>query len=234
MAETQGDGVPPDTGGVYAGPRAIDPVPEATHDDDPNYVTRTKFLSGVAVAGGAVLTGAILVPLVGFAVTDTVKGEDDVWVDIAPLSDFPDGETTSIAVSQPHGLPERRVFLRRKDGVLMAIWNRCAHLGCPVSYSAGGDNYTCPCHGGAYDSVGKVTAGPPPRPLDRFDVKVVDGKKDAGKPGQIAGTWDPTGAPDSAHVLIGKAFSIDPEQRPYRIHGPGEEVEGILKYLYPF
>lgn len=235
MAGTQDDGVPPsEQAGAYSGPRAVDPEPKDTHENDPDYITRTRFLSGVAMAGGAVLTGAIAVPIVGFAVTDSVKGEEDHWVDIGPLSDFPKDKTQSLAVSAGGGMPDRRVFLRYRDGVLMAIWNRCAHLGCPVTYSEGGDNYSCPCHGGAYDTLGKVTAGPPPRPLDRFDVKVVAGKKDVGKRGQIAGTWDPTGAPADARVLVGKAFSIDEEQRPYRIHGPGEEVEGILKYLYPF
>lgn len=235
MAGTKDGGAPPsETGGAYSGPRAIDPAPAEDHEHDPDYITRTRFLSGVAIAGGAVLTGAIGVPIVGFAVTDAVKGEDENWVDIGPLSDFAADTTASIAVSAGGGMPDRRVFLRNRDGVLMAIWNRCAHLGCPVKYSEGGDNYSCPCHGGAYDSIGRVTAGPPPRPLDRFDVKVVSGDKDVGKRGEIAGTWDPAGAPADARVLVGKAFSIDPEQRPYRIHGPGEEVEGILKYLYPF
>lgn len=235
MADTQGDGVTPhESAGTYAGPRAVDPAPEYTHADDPHYVTRTRFLSGVAVAGGAVLTGAILVPIVGFAVTDTVKGEEWTWVDIGPLSDFPEGETQSIAVSSGGDLPDRRVFLRNRDGMLIAIWNRCAHLGCPTTYTPAADNYVCPCHGGAYDSLGKVTAGPPPRPLDRFAVKLVAKDKDVGKPGKVAGSWDPAGAPKDARVLVGKAFSIDPEQRPYRLHGPGEEVEGILKNLYPF
>ncbi len=224
MADSQGNGSP--TGGQYGGPRAVDPEPTHDHHDDPDFITRTRFLTGVAVAGGAVLTAAILVPIVGFAVTDTVKEEEWRWIDIGPLSDFPDGSTTSIAVSGPNPVADRRVFLRRKDGDLIAIWNRCAHLGCPVEYVEAADNYICPCHGGAYDSVGLVTAGPPPRPLDRFDVKVVaSGSSDR---------LELADAPDDARVLIGKPFSIDDQQRPYRLRGPGEEVEGVLANLYPF
>jgi menaquinol-cytochrome c reductase iron-sulfur subunit len=229
VADSQGNGTSngadtPTGGGTYQGPRAADPAPHDTHHDDPEYITRTRFLTGVAVAGGGVLTAAILVPVVGFAVAPTVGGEDYRWVDIGPLSDFPDGQTSSIAVSGPDPEADRRVFLRRKDATLTAIWNRCAHLGCPVNYSAGSDGFACPCHGGAYDSLGLVTAGPPPRPLDRFDVKVVDvkGKDVAVKDAQ----------PDH-RVLIGKPYSIDADGKPYKLHGPGEPVNGVLANLYP-
>jgi menaquinol-cytochrome c reductase iron-sulfur subunit len=220
---------------VYRGPRAVDPTPTDTHDQDPDYITRTRFLSGVAVAGGAVLTASILVPIVGFAVTDTVKEEEWRWVDVAPLGDLPEGQTTSLAMPGPNFQSDRRVFLRFKDGEIAALWGRCAHLGCPINYIAAGDNYICPCHGGAYDSQGFVTAGPPPRPLDRFAVKVVDaGGKDVGEPGQIAGSWNPGDAGPDARVLVGKAFSMNDQLQPYRLHGPGEEVDGVLSNLYPF
>lgn len=227
MADSHGNGSPQGgPGGQYSGPRAIDPEPSHDHHDDPDFITRTRFLSGVAVAGGAVLTAAILVPIVGFAVTDAVKEEEYRWIDVGPLSDFPDGKTTSIAVSGPNPVSDRRLFVRRKGDALAAIWNRCAHLGCPVEYVEAGDNYVCPCHGGAYDSEGRVTAGPPPRPLDRFDIKVV--KK---------GTTErlkPSAAGDDARVMIGKPYSLDDKLRPYRLHGPGEEVQGVLANLYPF
>lgn len=228
MSEPNKPGGPDEPGsGPYRGPRAHDPEPTATPPEhDPAYVTRTKFLSAIAIAGGGVFTAAILVPVIGFAVAPTLEKEDYRWVDIGPLSDFPDNETSSIAVLGPASESDRRVFLRRKDDSLIAIWNRCAHLGCPVSYSRGGDNYSCPCHGGAYDSLGIVTAGPPPRPLDRFDVKLVDA--DSGQDIELAG------APDTARVLVGKPYSIDDEQRPYRLHGPGEPVTGVLSNLYPF
>jgi Rieske Fe-S protein len=211
--------------------------PEPVHDphDDPSYVTRTRFLTGVALVTGGVMTAAILVPVVGFAVADTVREETFRWVDIGALSDFPEDEVSSIAVSGPFPESDRRVFLRHKDQRLIAIWNRCAHLGCPVAYSPGGDIYSCPCHGGAYDSLGRVTAGPPPRPLDRFDVKIVtpDGR-DVARQGTPADGVPTAGASPEDRVLIGRPFSIDEEQRPYALHGPGEPVTGVLSNLYPF
>jgi len=236
VAESQGNdahsGLPK---GQYAGPRAIDPVVEESHDDDPDFITRTRFLSGVAVAGGAVLTAAILVPIVGFAVSDSVKSPPNQWVDIGPLSNFPDGQTTSLAVSGLSQWSDARAFIRNKGGELIAIWNRCSHLGCPVQYSKGGDNFLCPCHGSAFNSIGLVTAGPAPRPLDRFNVKVVtSGGQPSGGVGTTHGTWSTAGTSPTDHVLVGSAFSINSAQQAYPLHDPGEPVTGVLSNLYPF
>jgi menaquinol-cytochrome c reductase iron-sulfur subunit len=237
LAESHEDEVNgPGQGGRYIGPVAHTTEPVEDPHDDPAYITRTKFLSGVAVLTGAVMGAAILVPVVGFAVVDTVQAEDWRWVDIGPLSDFPEDEVTSIAVSGPDPEADRRVFVRHRDQSIIAIWNRCAHLGCPSSYSAGADGYTCPCHGGAYDSLGLVTAGPPPRPLDRFDVKIIsaeDGSDVALTTSPAEGVSTRDAAPQD-RVLVGTAFSIDQDQNPYKLHGPGEEVTGVLANLYPF
>jgi quinol---cytochrome c reductase iron-sulfur subunit, bacillus type len=32
----------------------------------------------------------------------------------------------------------------------------------------------CPCHGGVYYSDGTVAAGPPPKPLIRYDVRTLN------------------------------------------------------------
>lgn len=222
-------------GGQYSGPVAHAPEPVHDHSDDPGYITRTKFLTGVALVTGGVMTAAILVPVVGFAAADTLKEEEWRWIDVGPLSDFPDGQTTSIAVSGPAPESDRRAFLRHKDGAIIAIWNRCAHLGCPVSYSPGGDVYACPCHGGAYDSLGRVTSGPPPRPMDRFDVKIAraDGT-DVARQEDVSTGVPTSGAQPADRVLLGRPFSIDADQNPYKLHGPGEPVTGVLSNLYPF
>ncbi|MBI2684101.1 MAG: ubiquinol-cytochrome c reductase iron-sulfur subunit [Actinobacteria bacterium] len=250
MAE-RGDSGPANGEGQYFGPRANDPsAPE--HQDDPGFVTRTRFLSGVALAAGGVMGAAIIVPVVGFAVVDPLKGEDFRWVDIGPASDFlknpPGGGTnqvggvTSIAVSGPDPEADRRVFvvfgptadkasakpadLAVRDMEILAIWNRCAHLGCPVSY--GGGVFVCPCHGGAYDARGRVAAGPPPRPLDRFDVKITDGKRDVALVDAISN-------PSKDHrLLIGKPYSINADEKPFRLAYPGVPVDGVLANLYPF
>lgn len=227
MEHEQQSGAPAEHGehGLYQGPRAHVPEIPDDHADDPGYHTRTKFLSMVAVAMGGVMTAAILVPVIGFAIADTVKDEQWRWVDVGSYGDFQAGSTTSLRVDGPDPEADRRVFIRHRDDELIAIWNRCAHLGCPVKYSPGSDGYVCPCHGGAYDSRGKVTAGPPPRPLDRLDLKIVD---TAGKDVAYAD------AKPTDRVLVGKAYSIDADEKPFKLHPPGDPVDGALSHLFPF
>jgi len=61
------------------------------------------------------------------------------------------------------------------DGVgLMALWQRCVHLGCRVPSCGSSQGFECPCHGSKYNRHGEYEAGPAPRNLDRFGVSVTD------------------------------------------------------------
>ncbi|MGH8927520.1 MAG: ubiquinol-cytochrome c reductase iron-sulfur subunit [Acidimicrobiia bacterium] len=59
-------------------------------------------------------------------------------------------------------------------GGLMALYQRCVHLGCRVPWCATSQGFECPCHGSKYSYVGEYFTGPAPRNLDRFQVEVVD------------------------------------------------------------
>lgn len=59
------------------------------------------------------------------------------------------------------------------DGVgLMALWQRCVHLGCRVPSCESSQGFECPCHGSKYNAHGEYDSGPAPRNLDRFAVSV--------------------------------------------------------------
>lgn len=57
------------------------------------------------------------------------------------------------------------------DGV-MALYQRCVHLGCRVPWCAPSQGFECPCHGSKYSAEGEYFAGPAPRNLDRFVIEV--------------------------------------------------------------
>lgn len=61
------------------------------------------------------------------------------------------------------------------SGGLMALYQRCVHLGCRVPFCETSQWFECPCHGSKYNRVGEYRAGPAPRGLDRFPI-VVDGE----------------------------------------------------------
>ena len=57
MAESTGSETgEPVRGGQYSGPVASEPAPVHDHHDDPAFVTRTRFLTGVALVTGGVMT----------------------------------------------------------------------------------------------------------------------------------------------------------------------------------
>jgi menaquinol-cytochrome c reductase iron-sulfur subunit len=59
---------------------------------------------------------------------------------------------------------------------VVAYGPQCTHLGCAYSWNERNSEFLCPCHTSTFSVDGKVTAGPAPRPLDRYDVKVQNNK----------------------------------------------------------
>jgi len=57
---------------------------------------------------------------------------------------------------------------------LMAMWQKCVHLGCRVPSCVPSQGFECPCHGSKYNMHGEYEAGPAPRNMDRFGVSVTD------------------------------------------------------------
>lgn len=51
---------------------------------------------------------------------------------------------------------------------LMALYQKCVHLGCRVPWCQSSQWYECPCHGSKYNKWGEWNDGPAPRGLDRF------------------------------------------------------------------
>ena len=62
------------------------------------------------------------------------------------------------------------IVLRTAAGELRAFSATCTHLSCTVQYRPDIERIWCACHNGHYDLSGRNVEGPPPRPLDRYDV----------------------------------------------------------------
>jgi cytochrome b6-f complex iron-sulfur subunit len=55
---------------------------------------------------------------------------------------------------------------------LMALYQKCVHLGCRVPWCVQSQWFECPCHGSKYNRAGEYRDGPAPRGMDRFVVRV--------------------------------------------------------------
>jgi cytochrome b6-f complex iron-sulfur subunit len=61
-----------------------------------------------------------------------------------------------------------------EEGVV-ALYQKCPHLGCRVPECVTSQWFECPCHGSQYNQVGEKKGGPAPRGLDRFPMSVSGG-----------------------------------------------------------
>ena len=157
--------------------------PTAPPTETPEEISRRRFFEKLSI-GLIGLCGAIVgVPLVGFIVAPFFRKVPEKWVTIGKPDDFQIGKTVAVTVTDPSPLPwagvtaKSAVWLRRvSEDNFIAFSANCMHLGCPVRWLEEADLFMCPCHGGVYYSDGQVAAGPPPRPLFRYEVRVTNGE----------------------------------------------------------
>ena len=227
------------------GPAMPEPSPEEVERFPRSKFLEGATLGVGALIGGAVTVPAVGLMLVPPFVKQGRKAIDigpisdfpeGQWVIATFLNKPEEGEVS------------RRTAYIRNNGTLNGkpsltiISNRCAHLGCPVQPGGliddkhtklvrttpleevrlipvlGLSSFACPCHGGAYDSEGNRTAGPPVRGLDRYEFSIVNG-----------------------HLLLGKTYSVNHVEgqganariQKFVLTGPGQHVSGVEGWLYP-
>ena len=64
------------------------------------------------------------------------------------------------------------LLVRLGDGRYRAFSAICTHLNCTVQFRAREHDVWCACHNGVYDLQGRNVSGPPPRPLEQYEVHV--------------------------------------------------------------
>jgi Rieske Fe-S protein len=179
-------------------------------------LNRGRFLSGVTVGVGGLMSAVIAAPALGYVLAPAFETDRNYDIDLGPTSLYPVDTANPFHVVTftrvPNGSDiDRRVVFIRNDGndAFTAISNTCMHLGCPVR-NFGASGFGCPCHGGQYDSEGRRIAGPPVRPLNRYATKVVKGK-----------------------LILGELYAMDDSLHRHKLKAPGQPVTGLLSFLYP-
>jgi menaquinol-cytochrome c reductase iron-sulfur subunit len=136
-----------------------------------------------AVVGiGGLISAAIGLPAVAYVIGPALKRTSDLWIRLGAISKVELGSPTlfKTTVETETGWinteEEISAYVLTQNGQDFDVMsNICTHLGCRVRWIAGDDRFYCPCHNGVFAKDGSVVAGPPPRPLDRFENKVEDG-----------------------------------------------------------
>ncbi len=153
-------------------------------DEDPQLdakgISRRQMLTrSVAVMGGAIAAG-VGIPAIfyvaGPAAEDSGTAE---WIRLGAASSVEPGTPTLMKANVERrsgyltSTEELSVFVTTENGTSFeALSNVCSHLGCRVRWVDEQDGFFCPCHNAVFNADGTVASGPPPRPLDQFEVKV--------------------------------------------------------------
>ena len=131
-------------------------------------MTRRKFLGWGLAASFVALFGQAGVALFQFFKPRKEPGTFGNEVVAGAVEEFAPGTVSYIQTG-------RFYISRLEDGGVLAMWQRCTHLGCTVPWREEEGQFHCPCHSSLFDRRGEVTGGPAPRPLDLFPVSLQDG-----------------------------------------------------------
>ncbi|MEI7546696.1 MAG: Rieske 2Fe-2S domain-containing protein [Actinomycetota bacterium] len=78
----------------------------------------------------------------------------------------------SEALPKAKGVKEYSNILGGLESGLIAMYQKCPHLGCRVPQCPSSQWFECPCHGSQYNRAGEKKGGPAPRGMDHFAVTV--------------------------------------------------------------
>lgn len=132
---------------------------------DNTRVSRRSFICQLSIAGAATLALPLL------ASGDPAPA-DPPMTPIGKTTDFT--KTDYKKVTLPSG---ESIYVTKTANGYRALSAKCTHRGCEILWVSGETPFfKCPCHGGIFDSTGKNTSGPPPKPLTSLTTKVQDGQ----------------------------------------------------------
>jgi cytochrome b6-f complex iron-sulfur subunit len=167
------------------------PLP-APLDEEALGVTRRQVLNrGIVATFALSLTGfgaacvAMLWPSLsgGFGSKIRVGKFDEIMEEIADKKEpyYVGAGRTYINPYPPGDAPKAKsvqayaALLEGYEQGVVALYQKCPHLGCRVPWCKTSQWFECPCHGSQYNRVGEKKGGPAPRGMDHFVATVENG-----------------------------------------------------------
>ena len=131
-------------------------------------LTRKRFIDWLLGTSAGGFVAAVFYPVLRYVIPPEVPESTVSSVTLAFTADDVPANTGRIfKFGTRPGL-----LLKTPGGELRAFSARCTHLDCTVQYREDLNHIWCACHNGHFDLGGRNIAGPPPTPLERFDVNV--------------------------------------------------------------
>ena len=132
-----------------------------------NELPRRRFINLLLGTGVIASIGSFLYPIIRYLVPPKLPDFGNDAVLAAKVSDLKPDSAKLFRFGTRPGL-----LIKSTAGEYRALSATCTHLGCTVQYRPDLREIWCACHNGLYDLNGRNISGPPPRPLEQFDVQV--------------------------------------------------------------
>ncbi len=182
------------SGGAVASRGTTSPAERMPVDEEELAISRRQFFNRGIIVTMAVSIGAFGAAAISFLYAKSAGGFGGK---VDPGIGLKDLAATWAAKKEPYYVPEARTYLQpfpvddvpkakkipqyapviggMEQGIV-ALYQRCVHLGCKVPWCQTSQWFECPCHGSKYSRVGEKKGGPAPRGLDHFVVEVTGDK----------------------------------------------------------
>jgi len=145
---------------------------------------RRSFVKIVTSILGSVMAVIVGLPMIQYFISPALnKSVSDDWISLGLLEKYPLDIPTQFAftISRINGWEKSSqsygaFVLRKTDQDVVVFSDVCTHLSCRVAWDQENEEYFCPCHAAYFDKSGEVISGPPPKPLDQYEIKLEEGQ----------------------------------------------------------
>ena len=146
-------------------------------------MTRRGFHIGAIYGMFTAITAALGLPSLVYLLVPPKEKKTGDWVELGDISKLTPNVPVEMAFRRNRvdgwkviSETNKAFVVKREDNSLVAFGPQCTHLGCAYHWDDGKTEFLCPCHNSLFSIDGKVTAGPAPRPLDRYETKLQGNK----------------------------------------------------------
>ncbi|MFN3322259.1 MAG: ubiquinol-cytochrome c reductase iron-sulfur subunit [Bryobacteraceae bacterium] len=145
--------------------------------------SRRTFFTAVIYGLWSLIGAALALPAAVYLLVPPRSRRGEDWVEVGDISQLRDGAPEEVVFRRDRvdgwkTLNEKATawVVKMPDLQVVAFSPQCTHLGCAYHWDERNHEFLCPCHTSTFSIDGKVLTGPAPRPLDRYEVRVDNGK----------------------------------------------------------
>ncbi len=143
---------------------------------------RRTFLKFFVFTLNGITAALLATPILGYLLGPIFKKSSAQWVEVGPADAFKGAEPKPARIKYSTHDTFREIVKGQNLWIVedekgpIVFSSVCTHLGCTITWKSDEKQFLCPCHDGIFDSKGNVISGPPPRPMQRMNAKIENGK----------------------------------------------------------